>query len=205
MIKNIIFDLGNVIIQNPNISTIQHFVPNLEEATLLKEWIFQSPEWKLLDKGQITNEEAIKTIQSRVPEKYFDLIPTIMTSWFTLLSTNDDTIAIAKKLKEKGYSIFVLSNMAIQTYEYFKKLEFFTLCDGIVISGYEAIVKPNKEIFERLLNRYQISASETLLIDDDDTNKTIEAANNLGISCRRVLPNDSEDILALLKENEITL
>lgn len=205
MIKNIIFDLGNIIIKNPDITTIQHFVSDLKEAELLKEWIFKSPEWKLLDKGQITNEEAIKNIQNRAPEKYFDIICTIMTSWFTLLPTNKDSIEIAKKLKQNGYSIFVLSNMAIQTYEYFKDIEFFTLCNGIVISGYENMVKPSKEIFERLLNRFHISADETLLIDDDDTNKTIEVANVLGISCRRVLPNSSEDILALLKENEIVL
>ena len=205
MIKNIIFDLGNIIIKNSDITTIQHFVPDLKEAELVKEWIFKSPEWKLLDKGQITNEEAIKNIQNRAPKKYSDIIHTIMTSWFTLLSTNQDTIEIARKLKQNGYSIFVLSNMAIQTYEYFKTIDFFNLCDGIVISGYEHMVKPSKEIFERLLNRFHISADETLLIDDDDTNKTIEVANSLGIACRRVLPNNSEDILALLQENKINL
>lgn len=205
MIKNIIFDLGNVIFKwDPDI-VLQHFAQNEEEAKLLKEYIFASEEWKLLDRGFINNDEAIEIIQNRLPDQYSNLIKTILHEWYKFQPINEDTVKVAKGLKEKGYKIYVLSNLAIETYEYFKVIDFFKLCDGVVISAHEKIVKPNKEIFVTLLERYNIKAKECLFIDDDDTNKSIHTANNIGILGRKVIPNSSGDVLKLLKEFGIEL
>lgn len=205
MIKNIIFDLGNVIFENPDINTLQHFNQNIEECKILKEYIFGSPQWKMLDKGLINNDEAIEIIQKKVPKKYSHLIKTIMHEWYRFISINEDSVKIVKELKEKKYKIYVLSNMAIETYEYLKKFDFFKLCDGIVISSYEKLVKPDKEIFVTLLQRYKIKAEECLFIDDDDTNRNIDIANEIGILGRRVIPNNNKDILKLLEEFGIEL
>lgn len=85
------------------------------------------------------------------------------------------------------------------------KITNFKLCDGIVISAYEHIKKPDEEIFKKLLNRYKLLPEECLFIDDDDTGRSFETANKLGINGRRVLPNDSEDVLKLLEEYNIKL
>lgn len=62
-----------------------------------------------------------------------------------------------------------------------------------------------KKYFKRLLDRYKIVPEECLFIDDDDTGRSFETANALGINGRRVLPNDSEDVLKLLEEYNIKL
>lgn len=113
---------------------------------------------------------------------------------------------IGKKLKQKGYKIYILSNMSKATFEYcLKKYEFFSIVDGEIVSAYEGIKKTDSKIFELLLERYSLNAEECLLIDDDDTNKTLEVANFIGINGRRVNSNDSYDIIELLKENNIEI
>ena len=74
-----------------------------------------------------------------------------------------------------------------------------------MISAYEHLVKPDEKIFMTLLDRYQLSPEECLFIDDDDTGKSLETANKLGILGRRVKPNDSQDVLTLLKEYKIEI
>lgn len=182
-----------------------NFTDNKEIAENLIKYIFKSEEWKLLDLGNITKEDAILKIQNRVPKGYKSLIKEVIENRTKYLKINKETIEIAKKLKKKEYKIFVLSNMATYTYEYFKDNEFFNICDGIVISAYEHIKKPDEEIFKRILKRYNLIPEECLFIDDDDTKESLKTANKLGIKGRRVLPNDSKDVLKLLKEYNINL
>lgn len=129
-----------------------------------------------------------------------------MLNWFTECNINEKTMEIGKQLKQKGYKVYILSNMSKATFEYFsKKYEFFNIVDGEIVSAYIGIKKPNLQIFELLLEKYSLNAEECLLIDDDDTNKTLEVANSIGIKGRRVNPNDSEDIIKLLLENNIKI
>lgn len=203
MIKNIIFDLGNVILGYDKERVAREFTSNIDEIKFIKEKIFDSPEWELLDLGIITNDEAIQIISKKEDPKYAKLIDVFFHEWYKVQSINKDTINIAKQLKERGYNIFVLSNMAKETYEYFKDLDFFKLSTGIVISAYENIKKPDEKIFKILLERYNLKPEDCLFIDDDDTGKSYDISNRLGIKGRRVKPNDSKDVLKLLKENDI--
>ena len=205
VVKNIIFDLGNVIIELNKNEIIKKFTSNEQEMEILKENIFDGPEWKLLDKGQMSNNEAIDSINKRLPNQLHKTVQIFMKEWYKHQKINEDTVEIAKKLKQKGYKIFVLSNMAAETFEYIKGHKFFCLCDGIVISSYEKMVKPEEKIFTTLLDRYKIDPEETLFIDDDDTNKSIYTANKIGILGRKVLPNNSEDVLKLLNEFEVKI
>ena len=205
MIKNIIFDLGNVIINYNQDKIINNFTIDEDEKIFIKEKIFKSPEWKLLDLGQITNNVAIEEIQKRNDIKYNKLINIFLHEWYKTQPINKDIVEIAKKLKERNYNIYVLSNMAKETYEYFKNIDFFKVCNGIVISSHENVKKPDERIFNTLLTRYKLNPKECLFIDDDDTNKSYETANKIGILGRKVEPNDKQDIIKLLKEFDITL
>lgn len=205
MIKNIIFDLGNIIINYNQDKIINNFTIDEDEKIFIKEKIFKSPEWKLLDLGQITNNAAIEEIQKRNDIKYNKLINIFLHEWYKTQPINKDIVEIAKKLKERNYNIYVLSNMAKETYEYFKNIDFFKVCNGIVISSHENVKKPDERIFNTLLTRYKLNPKECLFIDDDDTNKSYETANKIGILGRKVEPNDKQDIIKLLKEFDITL
>lgn len=208
MIKNIIFDLGNVIIQNPTLNVVKEFFTEENDAIVFDKYIFKSEFWEMMDLGKITNIEITDAIkkQKLVNVKSYDEIEKFMRNWFTKCIVNTDTIELGHKLKKNGYRVFILSNMAKETFEYFSnKYEFFNMVDGAVVSAYEGIKKPNPKIFEILLEKYSLVADECLLIDDDDTNKTLEVANDIGIKGRRVNANDVNDIKRLLIENNIKL
>lgn len=208
MIKNIIFDLGNVIVQNPNIDIVKEFFKEEKDAINFNEYISKSEFWKLMDLGKMNNLEIANAIKEEklVDVTNYDEVENFMLNWFTKCNVNFKTMEIGKRLKQKGYNIYILSNMSKSTFEYFsKKYEFFTMVDGAIVSAYEGIKKPDSKIFELLLERYSLNAEECILIDDDDTNKTLEVANFIGINGRRVNSNDSDDVIELLKENNIEI
>lgn len=205
MIKNIIFDLGNVIINYNQKKIINNFTEKEEEIKYIYEEIFHAPEWTLMDLGDITNDEAIEIINKRNEFKYEKLTQEFLHEWHKKQPINRDIVEIAKILKNNGYNLFVLSNMANQTYEYFKNDEFFSLCTGIVISAHEHVKKPDEKVYRLLLNRYNLNAEECLFIDDDDSGKNYETANKIGIKGRRIMPNQAEDVKKLLLEFNVEI
>lgn len=205
MIKNIIFDLGNVIINYNQKQIINNFTEKEEEIKYIYNEIFHAPEWTLMDLGDITNDEAIEIINKRNQYRYSKLTEDFLHEWYKKQPINRDIVEIAKRLKEKGYNLYVLSNMANLTYEYFKNDDFFALCTGIVISAHEHIKKPDEKVYKLLLERYNLKAEECLFIDDDDSGKNYETANRIGIKGRRIIPNQVEDIKKLLIEFEVKI
>ena len=205
MIKNIIFDLGNVIINYNQNKIINNFTEKEEEIKYIYDEIFHAPEWTLMDLGDITNDEAIEIINKRNEFKYEKLTQEFLHEWHKKQPINRDIVEIAKILKNNGYNLFVLSNMANQTYEYFKNDEFFSLCTGIVISAHEHVKKPDEKVYRLLLNRYNLNAEECLFIDDDDSGKNYETANKIGIKGRRIMPNQAEDVKKLLLEFNVEI
>ena len=205
MIKNIIFDLGNVIINYNQKKIISNFTDKEDEIEYIFDEIFNSPEWTLMDLGNITNDEAIDVINKRNEFKHQKLTENFLHEWYKKQEINRDTVEIAKKLKKNGYKLFVLSNMANLTYEYFKNDKFFSLCTGIVISAHEHVKKPDEKVYRLLLERYNLNAEECLFIDDDDSGKNYETANRIGIKGRRIIPNQAEDVRKLLLEFNIKI
>lgn len=205
MIKNIIFDLGNVIINYNQNKIINNFTKKEEEVKYIYDEIFYAPEWILMDLGNITNDEAIEIINKRNQFKYEKLTQDFLHEWYKKQPINRDIVEIAKILKNNGYKLFVLSNMANETYEYFKNDEFFSLCAGIVISAQEHVKKPDERIYRLLLDRYNLNAEECLFIDDDESGKNYETANRIGIKGRRIVPNQVEDVKKLLLEFNINI
>ena len=205
MIKNIIFDLGNVIINYNQEKIIKQFTQNKDEHDYIIEQIFKAPEWQMMDLGTVTNQEAANIINQRNNFKYKDLTDEFLNNWYKVQIINRDAVELAKKLYKKGYKLYVLSNMANLTFEFFKNDEFFEICDGIIISAHEHIKKPDIKVFEILMSRYNLKPHECIFIDDDDTGRSYNTANEMGILGRRVLPNNVKDIEKMLNENDIII
>ena len=92
----------------------------------------------------------------------------------------DGSLEILRELKDRGTHCFGLTNMEAETYPIRRRrFEFFALFDGIVVSGLEGIAKPDAEIFERLLDRFGLTAQTTLMIDDVPAN--VVAARAVGM------------------------
>lgn len=190
MIKNIISDIGNVLFEFDTEGFIDKNIES-EDKDNFFNLIFGSDNWQLMDKGDLSFEGARNYFISVFP-KYKDILNKLFDSSLTLcLNMNHNNINILKEYKEKGYNIYYLSNMSIETFECIsKKTDFFEkTCIGGVVSAYEKMIKPNEEIYKLLLNRFNLKVEECLFIDDNLNN--VNTAIRLGInSCQLKNMND---------------
>lgn len=179
MIKNIIFDLGNVLIKFQPKKFIKE---NVDEKYREKffEIVFCGQEWKDLDRGVLEYSEAIKIFSEKLPECTLAIKKLFDNYILDTLEPIEENIEILKKLK-KDYKLYVLSNFHYPAFDYiFENWDFFKLFDGKVVSGHCKLMKPEKEIFEMICNKYSLIPSESLFIDDVKEN--IEAGQNFGMN-----------------------
>ena len=176
--KNIIFDVGNVLLSfHPHEYLSQYY----DEDTVcdLMTYIFSDDEWLELDLGNMMIKDAIASLTSKHPD-YTDKITFVLQNWTDMLEPIQEHIDILYLLKEKGYNLYLLSNFHKEAFEMMKeKYDFLNIFDGYVVSGFEHIIKPQKEIYERLVHRYDLKKEDCLFIDDMLGN--IYASENLGI------------------------
>ena len=120
-IKNIIFDLGNVLINfNPKEYT--------NNEKLLKE-VFASPEWLMLDRGTLTYEEAKEIFKERIPEEAEKINELFDSKFFELLTPIKENTELLPQLKEK-YDLYILSNFHKDAFEYMKNMIFSSVLKG---------------------------------------------------------------------------
>lgn len=198
MIKNIIFDLGNVLLDfKPDI-----YLENLGYQNQLKEKlksaVFKSEEWLLLDRGTITQKEAVEKWKQRNPNLKKE-IKNMISEWEKMLTIKQDSLEILKSLAAKNYNLYILSNFHQKAFTYVTdKYDFFNYFDGQVISAEVNMIKPEAEIYTHLLNKFNLKAEETLFIDD--SKKNIKAALKQGM---RVI--HFKDAVSLKKELKLYL
>lgn len=179
MIKNIVFDFGNVIIKWDINSILEKYAVKDVESKKLKEIIFESEEWLQLDEGIINKGQAEKIFQDKAPDNLKNQVREIMNTWFEKIEFNKEICNLIKKLKQDGYKIYGLSNTNIQFYEYIKKSDIGIYFDGFVISAVEKMMKPDKRIFARLFEKFSLNPQECFFIDD--TKENIIAGKECGM------------------------
>lgn len=180
MIKNIIFDIGNVLLKFEPKKYLRELFNDKEIEDLLFNEIFRSEEWLMLDKGSINEAEATSVFVQRRPERMSD-INLCMSNWKSILVPIKENVAVLKSLNNKGYNLYILSNFHEAAYNHIiDSHKFFSLFHGGAVSFEENILKPNIEFFNILLDRYALNPCECLFIDD--TLDNITAASSLGIN-----------------------
>ena len=199
MVKNIIFDLGNVLLSFNPVMYLHTRISNREKAQQVYEEVFTSEEWLMLDRGVITEEEAVNEICSRSTENS-ELIRLVMHNWYQLLTPIEDNVKVLKELKHKGYRLYVLSNFHLLAYENVtKRYNFFGHFDGGIISCKETLLKPEEGIYDKLIKKYNINPKESIFIDD--TKENIEIAIRLGFEA--ILYTNSKDLIKNLIEYNV--
>ena len=200
MYKNIIFDIGNVLLSFNPMKYLEE--KGLEErAEHIYKEIFLSKEWLSLDRGTVTEKEAIEIYISRNKD-YEDDIRLVFDGWYSILTPIEETVEILKLLKVNGYNLYYLSNFHHLAFEHIlEKYDFFKLFDGGVVSYKENLLKPEKEIYEVLMERYDLNPKESIFVDDTKVN--IEMAENLNI--KGIVFEDSSKFKECLIQLKINL
>lgn len=177
-IENIIFDLGGVLVDwNPRYLYKDHFEDDNEMEHFLKNVC--TDEWNAeQDRGRTLGEGTV-ILQREFPE-YHSLIQLFYDEWETMLKSDiPETVSLLYQLKKK-YKIYGLTNWSSETISIaYERFDFFKEFHGIVVSGEEKMIKPGKEIFHLLLNRYHLKPEQSIFIDDNINN--IKAAEEIGL------------------------
>jgi putative hydrolase of the HAD superfamily len=170
--KNIIFDLGNVLLEwNP-----ERF---LKELNLPLDYtdIFHSLLWATHDGGLLSRAEVIEKLPPHYDKNIFAFCVSKIAPFLTPIP---EMIEMVHEVRNNGYKVYILSNMPKELHEELKALhDFFEVFDGQVYSYQVKAIKPQPQIYRALMNTYQIKASESMFIDDLAMN--IHAAKELGI------------------------
>ncbi len=163
MVKNIIFDIGNVILKFSRDFLLQHFY-NGSEYDLIKHALFV--DWEKLDEDLLSLDEYKQNVLSRLPSHLHAPAIAVLDNWEYFMRYTNGIIELIQDLKNDGYNLYVLSNMTRHFIERQYKFAIFDYFDGIVYSAPIKMIKPNPEIYEYLLNKYSLSPEECLFIDD---------------------------------------
>jgi 2-haloacid dehalogenase len=178
-IKAVIFDFGGVLIGWDPRNLYSRFFPGEPQAMedFLAEISFM--EWNAQqDKGR-PFAEAVALLSKQFPHRAH-LIKAYQEHWKeSLTGSIDGTVELLRMLKNKGYSLYGMSNWSAETFAIVRhEFEFLNLFDEIILSGEVKLIKPDPEIFELCLQKIGKPASQCLFIDDSETN--IIAAKKLG-------------------------
>jgi len=166
MIKNIIFDLGNVLLKFKPHEFLLKFTHDKEYIDQFVSKVTRSKTWLELDRGTNSVENARTFFLSKFPQEK-EFIELFFDQWMDMLTPIEENIEILKELKESGFKTYILSNFIKETFIHVSsKYSFFSLFDGQIISGVENVIKPEKAIYELLLRRYNLIPEECLFIDD---------------------------------------
>ena len=179
MIRNIVFDMGQVLLRFDRDYFISRLGIEGEDKALLKREVFLSLEWARMDRGSMTDAEAAVSVCKRLPEHLHDAASKLVQMWDRPILPIEGMYELIEELKGKGYGIYLLSNASYRQHDYWPRVEASKFFDGTLISADEKVVKPQPEIYRLLLQRFDLKAEECFFIDDVPAN--IEGAFYCGI------------------------
>jgi HAD superfamily hydrolase (TIGR01509 family) len=179
MVRNVIFDLGGVVLDwNPD-RLIAQFQPQAELQAAFKASLFGHADWKAFDRGGLTEPELIDRLMSRLRMPRLEVLALLDATRDSLVE-KPDTVRLIRDLQRRQVPLYCLSNMPAAMYVHLQRQHaFWDAFSGIVISGEVKMMKPELEVFEHLLETFGLQAAESVFIDDVLVN--VEAARQVGI------------------------
>lgn len=191
--KNVVFDLGRVVFaQDPAKSTAE-FKQFFSYVSLTPMPQF----WTDYDMGVLSFDQVAEELAA-----YRGVEPDFAREMITIAIGKQETIRPTEKLidelKAAGYKLYVLSNMSREFIDFLRKQKVYENFDGDVVSCEVGIVKPMPEIYDLLLERFDLDPAETIFIDDRKEN--VDAAAARGIATFHFDRNDYEGSCERLRE-----
>ena len=177
MIKNIVFDVGNVIWKGNSKSIANYIKIDKEEDIAKVSTFFEG--FRMMDLDEETVEEHYEKwkYNNKINnDKYKDQL----VNYYKNREFNSGIINLINKLKENNYKVYVLSNNNKSAINYLKKCEEVKNIDGWVVSYEYKLVKPDEEFFKVLFNKFNLNPEECFFVDDKE--KNINAGKKIGMN-----------------------
>jgi len=178
-IKNIVFDVGEVLLTYRWAESLAAAGVPMEDAVILGPKLFENPNWKKLDLGIEDYFELAAKIANDNPQYEKELMEYFRN--VSIMPIDRPRVwSEVKRLKEKGYKLYILSNYSEYMFtEHTKNRPFVDYMDGILVSYMVHMNKPDPDIYDELFRRFDISPYESLYFDDRKEN--VDAAVSKGM------------------------
>lgn len=179
MIKNVILDVGKVLVEWEPEAAFQKLGFDADTARIVGEATVLSPDWNELDRSALSDEEMLAKFIANAPANEGE----IRKLWDNIglaIYQYDYAKSWIQRMRQNGYRVYILSNYARWTYEKTQEaLSFLEDADGALFSFQVQQIKPEPEIYQSLLKRFKLKPAECIFIDDRPEN--IDAALAQGI------------------------
>ncbi len=169
-VRNVIFDMGNVLMTFNGPYFASCFTDTPEDAALLNAALFGSPLWTLLDSGTIGHETMTRYAEHHLPERLHPNLLECIAHWPERSEAISDVNELGIRLKEEGFGVYVLSNASTRIMEQLGHAPVIPYVDGVVVSANERMMKPDPSIYQLLCERYDLDPAECLFVDDNEDN-----------------------------------
>ena len=180
MIKNIVFDVGKVLVDFDWQSLFDALGFSPEAYEEVAKATVQSELWNEFDRSKMADEEILEGFLEHAPGRRNE----VMRFWDNIgscIRRYDYAFPWIRSLQERGYGVYLLSNYPRRIYsQSIEELAFVEIVDGAVFSYEVQYTKPERESYEALLRKYGLNPTECVFIDDNRAN--IVAANELGMA-----------------------
>ena len=167
MIRNIVFDMGNVLVLfDPETFMDYEGIADRDDRKLVKRELFRSIEWAQMDLGTLTEETAEPLLLKKFPDRLHAQIHHLLFSWWERRICIQGMEELLQRLKESGYSLYLLSNASVAQHQYWPTFPISRLFDGKMISCDHGIIKPNPQIYHLFTEQFRLNSEECLFVDD---------------------------------------
>ena len=197
MIKNIVFDMGNVLIKFDRSIFLDKIGVFGEDREILLREVYLSLEWSMMDRGSLTDKQAAERMRRRVPERLHKAVDALTFEWERPMLPIDGVEELVRELKAKGYHLYLLSNASYRQHEYWPLIPGYECFEDTVISADVKLVKPQPEIYLYAMYKFGIRPEESVFIDDSTPN--VEGAVYSGLS-GIVFHGDTGELRGKLRE-----
>lgn len=168
MIKNIVFDMGKVLVGYDAMRVCAHHIPDEKDRETVCTAVFVSPEWVQLDMGVLPEEQAVAQMCGRLPKRLREAARLCMRDWHKYcMWTITEMEPLIRKLKADGYGIYLCSNASLRLLDCYRQVIPAVDCfDGLLFSAEVRCIKPQKEMYLHLFERFGLKPEECFFIDD---------------------------------------
>lgn len=179
MIKNVVFDIGNVLAGFVWQDFFKSFGFSQEICERIADATVRDPFWSEVDRGVLSEEELLAGFIKRDPEIEGE-IRQVFQDISHMLIRYDYAIPWIRELKNQGYGVYYISNFGRQPHiQCSQVLDFLPEMDGGILSYQDQLIKPSSEIYRLFLKRYGLKAEECVFIDDTQVNITAALAEGM--------------------------
>ncbi len=198
MVKNIVFDMGKVLVNYDAMKVCEYYIENLHDRRRVCTAVFVSPEWLMLDMGLLTEEQALKQICARLPERLHKAAVWCMEHWTEYnMWTIREMEPVIRELKRKGFGIYLCSNASARLPQCYRQVLPAAECfDGILFSAQIKCMKPQREMYRYFFERFHLLPEECFFVDDLQVN--IDSAKACGMDGYCFADGDTEKLKAIL-------